>query len=127
MKQIIAMMLSASSPELGRLNEGLRRYVLNAQAIGLPEGINVFAALTRDKDARQAGGAGVIKNGRVSVISEVALAPLILVITLGGTEPPDGRLVNITAFASVGYDDRGTIELPLPVLDLHAHYPGAYR
>lgn len=98
MKQIIAMMLSASPPAVGRINDGLRRFGWNAEEKGLPDGIRLFTALTREKDARQAGGAGKIdvkSGGTGSVFSEVAFAPMILVMTLGNTAAPDSRLVDI--------------------------------
>ena len=54
-KQIVAMFLSANPPKMSKINEGLRRFVWNATATGLPDGIRLVAALTRDKDARPAG------------------------------------------------------------------------
>lgn len=128
MKQLVAMFLSANSPKMGAINPGLRRFVWNAQVTGLPEGIRVHAALTRDKTARQAGVTGQLntETGKASTYSEIAFAPLILVMTFAGDAPPDARLVDITFMANGGYCDLDTTELPLPVLTLRDFYPGAY-
>lgn len=129
MKQIAAMVLSASPPKTGEIHPDLRRFVWNTQVTGPPIGIRVFAALTRDKDARQAGGAGKLntESGEGSVFCEVAYAPLILVTTFGNTSAPDPRLVETTYFATAGYNDRLITDLTLPVLGLQGFYPGAYR
>jgi HAMP domain-containing protein len=129
MKQIVAMVLSASPPKTGRNNDGwLRCYAWNAELTGLPLGIHAFVALTRDQDARQAaGGANVnMETGAASVYTEIAFAPFILVMTFLGSAPPDDRLVDISHFASAGYKERQHTQLTLPVLRLHGHYPGTY-
>jgi hypothetical protein len=128
MKQIVAMFLSACPPRTGEINPGLRRFVWNAETKRLPEGIRIYVALTRDKDARQAGGAGKIDlDGGGSVFNEVAFAPLILVLTLGDTPPPDKRLIDITFFAMAGHRDRQATQLTLPVLPLRGFLPSGYE
>jgi hypothetical protein len=126
MKEIAAMMLSASSPELGRVNPMLRKFVWNAEAKGLPEGIRAYLALTRDKDARQIGGAGRMSTTQSSIFSEVSFAPFIMVMTLGGTPSPDPRLVDISYFAGSDYWAKEDTQLRLPVLKLQGFYPGTY-
>jgi hypothetical protein len=68
--------------------------------------MRVLAALTRDKDARQAGVTGMVDpgSGSNSVFSEIAFAPLILVLNFGDAKPPDARLRDITFFARAGFD-----------------------
>jgi hypothetical protein len=129
MKQIVAMFLSANPPETGRINSGLRRFVWNAPQTGLPADIRVHAALTRDKTARQAGVTGQLntETGDSSTYSEIAFAPLVLVMTFGSARPPDPRLFDITFFASAGYYEQLTTELELNVLRLRDIYPGAYH
>jgi hypothetical protein len=129
MKQIVAMLLSACPPKTGEINPGLRRFVWDAETKGLPAGIRVHAALTRDRDARQAGGAGRLntQDGTGSVFNEIAFAPLILVMTLQDTPAPDARLVDITFFATAGYFDREPTQLMLRVLRLRDFHPGAYE
>jgi len=130
MKQIVAMFLSANPPEMGRIHHDLRRFVWNAEHRGLPAGIHVYAALTRDPDARQAGVTGKMDmsgKGASSIFSEIAFAPLILVMTFNDAEPPDPRLLDITFFASAGYKEQPATELRLAVLRLRDIYPGAYH
>jgi hypothetical protein len=129
MKQIVAMILSASPPKTGRNDDGwLRRYAWNAELTGLPPEIHAHVALTRDQDARQAAGGANLntETGVASVYSEIAFAPFILVMTFMGSPPPDGRLVDISHFAAAGYKERQHTQLALPVLRLHGHYPGTY-
>jgi hypothetical protein len=130
MKQIVAMVLSASPPKTG-LNDGgwLRRYVWSAELTGLPPGIRVYVAVTRDQDARQAAGGANLdtRTGTASVYTEIAFAPFILVMTFLASPPPDGRLVEISHFAAASYNDRQQTQLTLPVLRLHGHYPGTYH
>jgi hypothetical protein len=127
MKQIVAMLLSACPPQTGAINPGLRRFVWNADSKGLPDGVRVYVALTRDRDARQGGGAGKVSaDGSGSVFNEVAFAPLIVVMTLGGTPSPDQRLVDISFFATAVYKDREPTQLTLPVLRLRGFLPGGY-
>jgi len=129
MKEIVAMVLSASPPKLGRNNDGwLRRYVKNADITGLPLDTRGYVALTRDQDARQAAGGANLdaRTGAASVSSEIAHAPFVLVMTFMGLPPPDARLVNVSYFANAGYNGRQDTQLTLPVLRLHGHYPGTY-
>jgi len=129
MKEIVAMTLSASPPRTGRINDGLRRYVWNSELNGLSTGVRVYAALTRDKDSRQAaGGANVnTETGAASIFTEIAFAPFILVTSFLDSPPPDPRLVDISHLAAAGYKDREITQLTLPVLRLHGHYQGTYR
>jgi len=129
MKQIVSMALSASPPKTGERIPGLRRFAWNTETKGLPDGVRMYAALTRDKDARQAGGAGklnMLDPTATSVFSEISFAPLILVMTLGSTPPPDTRLIDVTYFAVAGYYDRDITRLTFPVLALRGFYPGSY-
>jgi hypothetical protein len=129
MKQLTLMGLCSSPPKTGSINDGVRRFIYTAPATGLPPDIRVFVALTRDKDARQGGGVGKVntETGIASIFSEVAFAPFISVMTLGGTPPPDPRLVDITRFAQANYDEQSTTRLTLPVLRLQDIYPGSYH
>jgi hypothetical protein len=129
MKQIAAMFLSANPPTLGEAHVDLRRFVWNAQFDGLPKDMRVLAALTRDRDARQAGIGGklsTVGSGATSIYSEIAFAPLILVMTFDNEKPPDSRLLDITFFVSAGYGEKLTTEIDLKVLRLRDFYPGAY-
>jgi hypothetical protein len=129
MKQLALMGLCSSPPKTGSINDGIRRFIYTAPAIGLPTGVRMFVALTRDKDARQGGGVGKLntETGTASVFSEVAFAPFISVMTLGGTPPPDQRLLDITYFARSGYNEKCTTRLTLPVLKVRDFYPGSYQ
>jgi hypothetical protein len=128
MKEIVAMALSASPPKTGRINDGLRRYVWNTESKGLPAGIRVHAALTCDKDARQAaGGANVnMETGSASIFTEIAFAAFIFVMTLADSTAPDTRLLDISHLATAGYGDREPTPLTLSILRLHSHYQGTY-
>lgn len=128
MKQIVAMFLSANPPKMGEVNSELRRYVWSAEAVGLPARIRVHAALTRDQSARQAGVTGYVNledPSANSTFSEIAFAPLVLVMTFG-TLPPDRRLVDISFLAQSSYNDRQTTTLELPVVTLPSYMPGTF-
>lgn len=54
---------------------------------------------------------------------EIAQPPFGYVLTLSGT-PLDPRPVSIGHFATLGYDERRTIDLPgIPVLETHLAFP----
>jgi hypothetical protein len=128
MKQIVAMFLSANPPETGERNDGLRRYVWNAEAIGLPDRIRVHAALTRDQDARQARVTGYVNlenPSANSTFSEIAFAPLVMVMTFGAP-PPDQRLVDISSLAQSDWKQQQMTRLELPVVSLRGYIPGIY-
>jgi hypothetical protein len=55
MKQLALMGLCSSPPKTGSINDGIRRFIYTAPATGLPTGVRLFVALTRDKDARHSG------------------------------------------------------------------------
>jgi hypothetical protein len=128
LKQIIAMMLSASSPATGLIADShLRRYVTNAEVTGIPAQCWVYAALTRSKTQRQMGGQGIFRaDGSSTVLVEVTFAPLITIMTSEGSTSPEPRLVDISFMAASPYKSRETISLRLPVLEPNSFYPGAF-
>ena len=122
------MMLSASPPATGLIAGGyLRRYVTNAEVTGIPEECRVHAALTRSKTQRQMGGQGILHpDGSSTVLAEVTFAPLITVMTSGGSISPDPRLVDISFMAASPNKSRETTSLRLPVLEPNSFYPGSF-
>jgi hypothetical protein len=125
MKQIMAMFLSVNPPGFGELNPEVRRYVWNAEITGLPSRFRLYAALTNTLDARQAAITGHINRGDVAHYSEIAFAPVILLMTFD-SKPPDSRLVDITSFASATYKSKQDTYLELPVLGFRSFLPGIY-
>ena len=92
--------------------------------------MRVFGAATRTLDARQAGITGFVDlsgKQQSAFYSEIAFAPLILVLTVENTTPPDRRLVDITYFAASSYNAREATTVELPVLNFDRFLPGMYN
>jgi hypothetical protein len=63
MRQIIAMMLSASPPWLGLIAKGhLRRFVWSSEVVGLPPEVRVYTALTRSQTQRTMGDQAILRT-----------------------------------------------------------------
>lgn len=71
----------------------------------------------------------VVKSdtGNVSLQSEIAYPPYGYVLTLNGKRPLDGRLVEISHFASYAYNEEVSMPIHLPVLPTHAMFGADYR
>jgi hypothetical protein len=126
-KQVVAMLFSVNSIEFAQKNRELAKFVLERDAVGLPEGHEVYLALVRGRMMRGVGLAGVLDtaSGNSYGITEVAFPPFGHSMRIGEITPePLGR---ITEFATVGYDDRRKVVLRVLVGEVFSPYPGDYR
>lgn len=130
-KQIISMFFSVNAPVFRNEVPYLVRFVLNRYTKGLPDDIRLHAAYTAGRTSRTAGKSGLItgvggNDMRAHAISEVAFPPFVFVLTLG-SDCPDPRLVDISFFASFGYDEMSRPYMNFPVLPINSPYPTDYR
>jgi hypothetical protein len=132
LKQIVVMFFSVNSPRFHTVNQDLVRFVLNRDARGLPPQYRFFLYYNTTGKLRYAGGTGIVRFGngfrsaQTIVMSEISYPPFGYVMT-HGADPPDERLAEITFFASYPYQKFVVLDLKVPALPVHLHFPGDYR
>jgi len=129
-KQIIAMFFSVNSPNFREKVSYLEKFILDKYTRHLPPDIRVYAGCTISGYSRSAGATGILDASghfpQTYIFSEIAFPPFIFVLTLD-SPCPDGRLVDISEFASYGYDAERSFDMQLPVLTIQSAYPTDYR
>jgi hypothetical protein len=128
LKQIVAMFFSVNTEKFREMNEELVRFVLNKEAMYLSPKYRFFTYYNIVGRSRFASGSGLIdtKTGKLCIFSEITYPPFGYVMTID-SEPPDGRLFEITHFARYFYNEFAVVPLKLPVLPTHLLFPGDYR
>ncbi len=131
-KQILAMFASACGPSLFKNLPELPRLILNREQAGSPDSIRLFAYYIHP-DSSAARQSGITSNldlddgGNAKVYAEIAFSPFGYVLSLGNTDPPDQRLVDITFMLHTPARERRTLHLPLAVLEVHTMLPADFR
>jgi hypothetical protein len=129
-KQVLATFFSVNPPEFQYEVRYLRHLVLSKRATGLPPDIQIYAGYTKGPYTRSASKSGLLnqRGGASSLyaFSEFTFPPFVFVMTFA-SPCPDARLLDITSFASHGYDDLRTLYLSMPVLEVNSPYPSDYR
>jgi len=124
------MFFSVNSPSFRDEVPYLVQFVLDKRTTGLPPDIRILAAYTAGPQSRSAGKSGLLAevggNPQAYAVSEITFPPFVFVMTLASPSP-DQRLLDISPFASYGYDERRELYLSLPVLAVNAPYPTDYR
>jgi hypothetical protein len=128
LKQIVTMFFSVNPDSFAKANPELVRFVLNRDAKYLPPKYRFFVYYNTTGKFRFSGivGKADIYNGKFTLMSEITYPPFGYLMTID-SEPPDGRLFEITHFARYSYNDFKVMNLKLPVLPTHLAYPGDYR
>jgi hypothetical protein len=128
LKQIVTMFFSVNQDVFRTKNPELVRFVLNKEAKYLDPKYRFFVYYNTEGRFRFLGGMALldIHSGRRSLMSEITYPPFGYVMTID-SDPPDGRLVEITSFSRYSYDEFKAAELNLPVLATHTGVPGDYR
>ncbi len=106
---------------------GLRQFVLDRDARGLPDGVKVFMYLPAERAGRTSGIAevGSRSTGRVALLSEFAWWPLGWVILFDGELPE--HLTETTSWARYEYNAETRLALQVPVNNIIAPYPLDFR
>ena len=129
-KQIITMFFSVNSPNFRNEVPYLEKFVLDRYTNGLPTNIRVYVGYSVGPNSRSSGKSGILNGGGSSpqgyVVSEIAFPPFVFVLTLD-SPCPDPRLLDISFFASSGYDEEKSFCMSLPVLPINTAYPTDYR
>jgi hypothetical protein len=127
-KQVVSTMLASSTEDFGNARPDLREFVLIRDLSLPPNAIQLGLYLCPTRTGRSTGVATAAKVGHPPhVLIEFALPPFGYVMTLAG-EPLDDRPIDISWFASRGYNDREVFPIQsIPVLPTHEAFPGDYR
>lgn len=128
-KQILAMLLATSPPELSAAHPELAAFVLDREARGLSERFQFYLALYAGPLARSTGVARRldIASGRTDTLVEVAFPPYAYVMTIDSPDHEAIETANITSTVGVGYDQTADLEMDLLVGFGHTPYPADYR
>lgn len=130
-KQVLCMFFTANGPEFRHAHPELVKFLLNRDAKFLPPKIRIYAFYALSNRSRSAGITGLVRFGNIgsgsSLLSEVSFPPFGFVMTVG-SQPPDGRLCDISVFAEYQYDDwYAGMGMRLPIFSIFTPYPGDYR
>jgi hypothetical protein len=126
-KQAVTMIFSANSPQFGRKNPELVRFVSNKQARGLPPQYDVYMSLLRGSHSRMSGVGGILRfdKGDHIVLSEVAHPPFGVVMTFASPATRDyGR---ISYFADFDYDENRDVTVLMTTGEIYSPYPDDNR
>lgn len=128
-KQILAMLLVTSPPELSTTHPELAAFVLDREATGLPGRFQFYLALYAGPLARSTGVAHRldIANGRTDTLVEVAFPPYAYVMTIDSVDQEAIETANITSAVDVGYHQTADLEMDMLVGFGHTPYPADYR
>ena len=127
-KQIVAMLLATSTPELTINHPELGDFVLDRTRTGLSNRYCFYLALYAGPYARTTGvvpGFNLERN-RSDTFVEVAWPPYAYVMTIDSA-PEAIPTVDITTMVDVGYNQRADIELDLLIAFGHTAIPIDYR
>lgn len=130
-KQVLAMFASACGPSFFEHEHALRRFVLNRDQTGLPRDVRLYAYYVHP-DSRASRQSGITANMDItnpsgaSVYAEIAFPPFGYVLCLN-SPPPDRRLVDISDMARSSLDERRTLSLHLPGLEVNSVLPADFR
>ncbi len=127
LKQAVAMIFSANSPEFTRRNQELAEFVLNRDRRFLPRPYDVYLTLVRGRYSRMSGVFSTVtfSERRVEVLSEVAHPPFGFILAVG-TPFGDG-LGCISHFGEFAYDRKADVSVRLRIGDTESPLPGDYR
>ena len=127
-KQIATMFFSVNGSRFTTVHPELAHFVLNKEKKYLPPRYRFFVYYNIEGRSRYSGVTATlnIATGSSFTFSEISFSPFGYVLALD-SEPPDKRLLEITHFARLGYNEFLDAELRLPVLPTHLYIPGDYR
>jgi hypothetical protein len=127
-KQIVAMLLATSPPELTLKHPELGDFVLDRTRTGLSDRYRFYLALYAGPWARSTGVVPALDmdRNRRDTFVEVAWPPYAYVMTIDSA-PEAVPTVDITPMVDVGYNQRADIELELLVAFGHTAIPIDYR
>jgi hypothetical protein len=128
LKQIVAMFMSANSPEFQAAHPDLVKFVLDPQDRFLNPRYRFFTYYTVSSRLRQIGltCAIDIERGGTRFMSEITFPPYGYVMTTDSGSP-DGRLFEITDFSRFGYREYKELGLKLNVLPIEGIMACDYR
>jgi hypothetical protein len=128
LKEVVTMFFSINYT-MHEVQPDLVRFVLDKERTTLPPKFRFFVYLTRSPRCRYVNVVGLLKLDsphKTHLVSEINRPPLGYVMTID-SPAPDNRLFEITHFAHYHYDDRKTMTLKLPMLEVYTAIPGDYR
>jgi hypothetical protein len=127
-KQIATMVLVVNGVEFAERHPELRRFVLERDRVGVPDGIQLYLTLFLGPSSRQSGvqARASLATDDVHLMSEIAHPPFAYVASFD--EPsPLLEVGNITGFGDVSYATRATATIDLIVGFGHTIYPVDFR
>lgn len=128
-KQILAMFCSLRGPELVQAYPDIKKFLLDKERSGMPDGLRIFVHHALGRVSRQVGFAVKIdlNTGEATPMTELVFPPFGYLL-MYGEEPPEPRaVVEITNFAGYRYSDCGEVDMTLPLVPTVSPFPADYR
>ena len=127
-KQIATMVLAVNGPGFSERHSELRKFVLDRDRQGVPDGIQLYLALFLGPNGRRSGVQGRldVEKGNTYLTSEIAHPPFAYLASFDEPAPllPAG---NVTDFGEVPYSSQSNLEVDLVVGFGHTIYPADFR
>jgi hypothetical protein len=122
------MFFSVTHENFSSANPELVDFVLNKERKYLSPKYRFFVYYNITGKLRSIGitGRADFDTGKTKIFSEINYPPFGYVLSIN-SDPPDGRLYEITHFSRYNYNEFKVMELKLPVLPTHLWFPGDYR
>ena len=127
-KQILCMFLSTNSPEFSKTNLQLRKIVLEKDGFYIPSQFKIYLFYcvgNRMRQTNYCGKLNVFDRSQNSFFSEIAWPPFGYV--MASEAPPDDRMLDITHWGQLRYNQFRSWYLKVPVLPVYSYFPGDYR
>jgi hypothetical protein len=116
-KQVVLMLLAINNAEFAADHEPLRRFVVERDAVGLPDRYRLFLGVFDEPVARHAGIYFPLHTNETGITgfaaTDILYPPFSYTLTID--EPGEHtRGGEITHLADLGYDEQANVELHLP-------------
>jgi len=127
-KQIVTMFFSVNPTGLSKIHPELMKFVLDKECRELPlDKFGFYVFVLRGSILRYIGITGILySDGSNRILSEINAPPFGYVFEI---EPKNKtNYCDITSFGNdFNYDDRVTIHLNIPILEVNSYFPADYR
>ena len=128
-KQIFCMFASANGKGFMAVNRELAKYVLDRDAVGIPNRFRLYCYLMspESSSARQTGIVARNSGSKTEIFSEIAFRPFGYILTWDGNPPPQRELVDITYFTHHRWNEFRDLHIPFPMMEVNTYLPADFR
>ena len=131
-KQLVCMFFSVNSSAFREDHPYLEQFVLNREMKYLPPKYKIYVGYLKATRSRAAGVTGSMTLNddaavqATRIYSEISFPPFAYILSIDSPQP-EHQMLDISFFASYGYTEFATLNLPLPTLSIYTPFPGDFR